>query len=182
MQRLLFVLSIVGCGGCGGPSAEPVDPATLDRESAERAPTVGRTAVTPRAELPTTLAPLLPEHGVYAAGGGVVSPAWRVVVDTDANTIFAGTADQPATPSFGPLAKARTEALSARNKGLLMDLANDAWSEPPPASPPDPVADYDEVLIVLDGDETFYLEGYGPIRRPLAAKAIVELRAAAGLF
>lgn len=41
--------------------------------------------------------------------------------------------------------------------------------------------DYDELVIVADGDDVFFLEGYGPIRRPIAAKAITELRAIAKL-
>ena len=45
----------------------------------------------------------------------------------------------------------------------------------------DPTADYDEIFVVLDGDDAFYLQGFGPIRRPVAAQAIIEFRAAAGL-
>ena len=35
--------------------------------------------VTPRSKLPAAIQPLLPRHGVYVAGGGLVSSAWRVV-------------------------------------------------------------------------------------------------------
>ena len=78
------------------------------------------------------------------------------------------------TPSFGPMDKESTKDLSPRNEQLLMELANAAWTEIPPDEPLDPTVDYDEVFVVVSGDDTFYLQGYGPIRRPLAAKATVN--------
>lgn len=137
--------------------------------------------ITPRSQLPAAIQPLLPKRGVYVAGGGLVSSAWRVVLDLDAKTIYAGSATRARAPSFGPMDKEATKDLSQRNQELLMGLANAAWSEPASKDPPNPTADYDELFIVLEGDDSFYLDGYGPIRQPGAAKAIVELRAAAGL-
>ena len=137
--------------------------------------------VTPRSKLPAAIQPLLPKHGVYVAGGGLVSSAWRVVLDLDAKTLYGGSAAKPNAPSFGPMDKENKKDLSQRNEELLMGLANAAWHEPPSTEPVNPTADYDEVFIVLEGDDTFFLQGFGPIRQPGAAKAIVELRAAAGL-
>ena len=111
----------------------------------------------------------------------LVSSAWRVVLDLDGKTIYAGSRARPNAPSFGPMDKETTKDLSQRNQELLMGLANAAWAEPASKDPPNPTADYDELFVVLEGDDTFYLDGYGPIRQPGAAKAIVELRAAAGL-
>lgn len=136
--------------------------------------------ITPRNKLPPALLPLLPKHGVYIAGGGLVSSAWRVVLDLDAKTLYGGTAAASNAPSFGPMDKESTKELSPRNEQHLMGLAHAAWNEPPSA-PEDATVDYDEVFIVLEGDDTFYLQGFGPIRRPAAAKAIIEFRAAAGL-
>ena len=149
-------------------------------EVAPPTPTTNR-ALTPRSKLPAAIQPLLPRHGIYVAGGGLMSSSWRIVVDTDADTIVAGTDPRVNSPSNGPAPKRSQRALSPRNKVLLTRLAEDAWREPAATTPPDPTADYDEILVVLDGDDAFFLEGYGPIRQPLAAKAIIELRAAAGL-
>ena len=110
-----------------------------------------------------------------------MSSPWRIVVDLDQKLIYIGSSQGANKPSFGKLEKEVTKDLSPRNASHLMGLAHTAWIEPPPTRPADPIADYDEVLIVLEGDDTFYLQGYGPIRRPDAAKLIVELRAAAGL-
>lgn len=156
----------------------PTEPATTDTTPAKppQAP-----AATPRSRLPAAIQPHLPMKGIYAAGGGLVSSAWRVVVDLDRKTIFGGTSQGANTPSFGKLDKEATRPLTPANEKLLWKLAEDARAEPPATTPPRPTADYDEVLVVLDGDEAFYLQGYGPIRQPLAAKAITELRAAAGL-
>jgi len=137
--------------------------------------------ITPRDKLPDVIKPLLPQRGFYAAGGGLVSSAWRVVVDRDLKTIYAGTAAGPNAASFGKMDSEATKPLSQRNDAHLTELAEAAWREPPSKAPPNPTADYDEVLIVVDGESAFFLQGFGPINQPAAAKAIEELRAAAGL-
>lgn len=169
MTRVLVaVLLFAACGDHSAPPpAKPV--ATAQRP------------ITPRSKLPANLIPLVPQHGIYAAGGGLTSTPWRVVVDDDANTLFAGSSKTPNTPSFGKLEKEATQPLSPRNKDYLGKLADDAWREPAPATPPEPIADSDEIVIVCDGDDCFFLEGYGPIKRPAAAKLIEMLRAAGGL-
>jgi len=140
-----------------------------------------RTEVTPRSKLPPAIQSLLPTRGVYIAGGGLVSSAWRVVVDYDKRTIYGGSASEANAPSFGKMPEEATRELSPRNEVHLSKLAEDVWREAPPKEPGDPTADYDEIFVVLDGGDTFYLQGFGPIRRPVAAKAIIEFRAAAGL-
>ena len=52
-----------------------------------------------------------------------------------------------------------------------------SWVErKPPTAPPHPTADYDELLVIGDGKDTFYLDGYGPISQKAAASVIAELR------
>jgi hypothetical protein len=167
MTRLLVALLVVGCGADHPPAATPVAPAVRP--------------LTPREKLPANVAPLVPQRGIYAAGGGLTSAPWRVVIDDDANTVFAGASTQANAPSFGKLEKEQTQPLSPRNKDYFAKLADDAWREPAPTAPADPTADYDELLIVCDAGDCFFLEGYGPIRRPKAAKLIEMLRAAGGL-
>ena len=169
----VVVLGLVLLVGCASDADRP---ATITNTS-----NAMNRPITPRAQLPAAIQPLLPRNGVYAAGGGLLSPAWRVVLDLDAKTIYGGTAQKPNAPSFGAMDREMHKDLSQRNQQLLMGLANAAWAEPPPNQPSDPTADYDEIFVVLEGNDTFFLEGFGPIRRPGAAKAIVELRAAAGL-
>jgi hypothetical protein len=152
-----------------------------DGPSGPQPPVSTQRAITPRSKLPPAIATLLPMHGVYMAGGGLVSTPWRVVVDYDNKTIYGGTSKAANGPSYGAMDKEATRELSPRNEVHLIKLAEDAWRETPPKGPVDPTADYDEILVVLDGDDAFYLQGFGPIRRPLAAKAIIEFRAAAGL-
>jgi len=166
MTRVLVVLLVMAA--CADHSApRPAPPAQRE--------------VTARAELPEKVAPLVPRHGIYAAGGGLTSAPWRVVVDDDANTIYGGASKQQGGSTLGKLDTEQTKPLTPRNKELLGKLATDAWSEPAPGKPADPTADYDEILIVADGDDCFFLEGFGPIRRPAAAHLIEMLRAASGL-
>lgn len=169
MLRLALLAVVIGCST---PAEQPTGPTP---------PVSSQRVITPRSKLPPAIAALLPVHGVYIAGGGLVSTPWRVVVDYDKKTIYGGTSKQANGPSYGAMDKETTRELSPRNEVLLVKLAEDAWRETPPKGPIDPTADYDEIFVVLDGDDAFYLQGYGPIRRPLAAKAIIEFRAAAGL-
>lgn len=166
MTRVLVVLLVMAA--CADQAA-PKPTAPAQRE------------VTPRSKLPAKVAPLVPQHGIYAAGGGLTSAPWRVVVDDDAMTIYGGASKQQGGSTLGKLDTEQTKPLTPRNKELLGKLANDAWSEPRPAQPGEPTADYDEILIVADGDDCFFLEGFGPIRRPAAAHLIEMLRAAGGL-
>lgn len=173
---ILTTLSLVAaCSTTPAPAPQTATSTTTTTS------TTGQRDITPRASLPPALLPLLPKNGIYASGGGLTSPPWRIVVDLDAKTIFVGQSTKPNAPSTGKLEKEAIKELSARNGAYLMGFAHTAWTEAPPSAPSEPMADYDEVLVVLEGDDTFFLEGYGPIRRPEAAKMIVELRAAAGL-
>lgn len=142
-------------------------------------PTADR-RITPRDKLPDVVKPLLPQRGFYAAGGGMVSSAWRVVVDRDAKTIYAGTAEGPNAASFGTMDKETTKPLSQRNDAHLTEICEAAWREAPSKESVG-TADYDEILIIVDGGDAFFLQGFGPILSPAAKKAIEELRAAAGL-
>lgn len=179
LRQLLLVTVGVACSACSGP-AETHDMTTTKPGTKGTEPTT-TLPTTPRSQLPAAILPHLPMKGIYAAGGGLVSSAWRVVVDLDRRTVFGGSSQDANAPSYGKLDKETTRPLSAANEQLLWQLARDAWAEPPSQSPPRPTADYDEILVVVDGDDAFYLQGYGPIRQPRAAKAITELRAAAGL-
>jgi len=171
MTRLLvaLVVATLPLGACAEspPAPKPAAPAARP--------------LTARSKLPANVVPLVPQHGIYAAGGGLTSTPWRVVVDDDANTLFAGASKTANAPSFGKLEKEQTQPLSPRNKDYFAKMADDAWHEPAPATPAEPTADYDEILIVCDADDCFFLEGYGPIKRPAAAKLIEMLRAAGGL-
>lgn len=169
MVRVL-VLAVCVMAACGGDQSPPRTTTNANTRSS-----------TPRSKLPAAIQPLLPRHGIYVAGGGLVSSAWRVVLDLEAKTLYGGSAAASNAPSSGPMDKELRKDLSPRNEKLLMELANAAWTEVPPDEPLDPTVDYDEIFIVVSGDDAFFLQGFGPIRRPLAAKAIVELRAAAGL-
>jgi len=166
MTRVVVALLFLTACGADAPPSKPATPAAR--------------AITPRSKLPANVAPLVPQRGIYAAGGGLTSPPWRVVVDDDANTLFAGSSKTANAPSFGKLDKEQTQPLSPRNKDYFAKLADDAWREAAPAAPPDPTADYDELLITCDHEDCFLLEGFGPIKRPAAAKLIEMLRAAGG--
>jgi hypothetical protein len=165
MTRVLALLLVMACADHGSP--KPAAPAQRE--------------ITAREKLPDKVAPLVPQHGIYAAGGGLTSAPWRVVVDDDAMTIYGGASAQTGGSTLGKLDHEQTKPLTPRNKDFLGKLASDAWTEPAPAAPSDPTADYDEILIVCDGNDCFFLEGFGPIRRPAAAHLIEMLRAAAGL-
>lgn len=168
MRFALVVVVVAGCSDSPSP-AKPAPPTAANRQ------------LTPRDKLPDVIKPLLPQRGYYAAGGGMVSSAWRVVVDRDAKTIFAGTSAGANAASFGKMDTESTKPLSDRNDVHLTELAEAAWREPPSRDRQNATVDYEEILILVDGNDAFYLQGFGPITQPRAAAAIEELRAAAGL-
>jgi len=169
LRRCVFVTAVMSASllACGGAPA-PHQPASSTRQSIARR------------ELPTELQPLVPRHGAVTTGGGVKSPVFRVIVDTDAKTIYTGSAPAGSTLA-GKLPAERTRELTPANEHHLMQLCADAWSEPAPVTAPERVAGYNEYLIVADGDEIFFVDGRGPITRPAAARAIEALRAAGAL-
>jgi len=165
VRTFALVMMLVACGG--SPQPEPSGPVAM------------RKAI-PRNELPTEIQPLVPTRGVYLTGGGASSTVFRVIVDTDAKTIYTGTS--PAgSPLHGKMAEERTRELTPANEQHLMKLCADAWAERAPDAPSDPVEGYDEILVVADNAELFFLHERGPIKRPAAVKAIEALRAAAAL-
>ncbi len=161
--RLVVMLMLVACAANPPPRPRQPDRATVSR-----------------ADVPVAIQKLLPKHGVLLAGGGDKSPVFRIIVDTDAKTIYSGKAP-PETPLHGALADERTRELTPPNEQHLMQLCMDAQSEPAPDVAPERVVGYDEILVIVDGDNVFYLPGRGPITRPHAVKAIEALRAAAAL-
>ena len=161
--RIVLVLMLVACGGSKPPPRRPPEPTDVARS-----------------QVPPEIQKLLPKRGVYLAGGGDKSPVFRVVVDTDAKTIYTGSAPA-ASPLHGAMAEERTRELTPRNEQHLMKLCADALAEPAPKEGPDPVVGYDEFLVIADGDKVFFLRGHGPIKRQRAIKAIEALRAAAAL-
>ncbi len=163
--RIVIVMMLVACSGAPGP--------------APAAPVAMRKTI-PRNELPKDIQALVPAHGVYLSGGGARSTVFRVIVDTDAKTIYTGTSP-PGSPLYGKLADERTRELTPANEQHLMRLCADAWTEPAPAVSDEPVEGYEEVLVVADNAELFFLHEHGPIKRPAAMKAIEALRAAASL-
>ncbi len=166
LGRIVMAVSLVVGSACSSPAPKPKAPAP-------------RTSVS-RRELPPEIQPLIPQHGVYLGGGGEKSEVFHVIVDTDAKTIV--TAKAPAgSPLHGKLADEQSRELTPRNEAHLMKLCADAWAEPPPATEPDPVEGYNEFFVVADGEELFFIEGHGPIKRPKAVTAIEALRAAAAL-
>jgi hypothetical protein len=127
-----------------------------------------------RASLPKALQPLVPAHGIYAAGGGLTSGAWRVVVTLDGD-LRAGSDTKHGASSI-MLADTKHAKLDAAAVADLVTLADRAWREERKANL-HPTADYDELLIVADGDDVFELEGYGPIRGGAAEELVGRLHA-----
>ena len=158
MPRTGCLALVVILVACGHPS-KPVPPRTSK----------------PRASLPQAIQPVLPKRGIYAAGGGLTSSPWRVVVDQDAGTIKAGTAAGANKPSFGPMDKESTATPDAASLKELGALADKTWRE---ERQPNlhPIADYDEIVVLLDGDETFMIQGFGPIRTGAAKELLDRLK------
>jgi len=127
---------------------------------------------------PHTDQSLLPVHGVVVHAWGLRGDS-LIAIDSDANTL------RKVEHLLGEKPRDRTRKLDKRAVEILMAAALEAWDET--ATGPTPSAtDVREDLIVLDGDEAFYLSGK-PIHtlgseatgRPAAARALAAIYRAA---
>jgi len=180
MALAAVAIAVLACQGSrppAGPGAEPrveedgmTAPAAFSKEP--------RTA-TARAELPEAIRPLLPAQGIYAAGGGLTSSGWRVVLSLD-GSLYGGLAKGAGKPSFGPMDEEHRREVGGRELAAVFALADRVWREKREPSL-SPTADYDEVVAIVDGDDAFFLQGFGPIRGGAAAELIERLRKLAGI-
>ncbi len=131
----------------------------------------GERPTLPREKLPKVVQPLLPERGIYAAGGGLTSAPWRIRL-TLAGELRAGTAKSGA--SFADMQESTKKIDEATLRGVL-EVADRAWRE---RREPNlhPTADYDEILIFVDGNDAWLVEGYGPLRGGAAEELVARLR------
>jgi hypothetical protein len=144
--------------------AKPARPATRHPNA------VARTALV----TPDTDPKVLPVHGVVLHTWGLAGDG-MIVIDRDAGTL------RSVKHLMGEKPSDRTRKLDASALDGVMAAAVDAWHET--ATGPTPVAtDVREDLIVLDGDEAFYVSGH-PLStlgadktgRPAAARALAAI-------
>ncbi|HKA90599.1 MAG TPA: hypothetical protein VKE22_23220 [Haliangiales bacterium] len=128
-----------------------------------------------RDKLPKVVQPLLPERGIYAAGGGTISAPWRIRLTLDGE-LRAGAAKAGA--SFADMSETTAKLDEPALRGVL-ELADRAWRE---KREPNlhPTADYDEILIFVDGNDAWLVEGYGPLRGGAAEELVARLRGLSG--
>ena len=135
----------------------------------------GERPTVPRDKLPKVVQPLLPERGIYAAGGGTTSPPWRVTLTLDGDLV-AGAATSAASFADMKTSKKKLDEATLRE---VVTLADRAWREPREA-PAHPTADYDEIVIFVDGKDAWLIEGYGPLVGGAAEALMARLRKLSG--
>ncbi len=112
----------------------------------------------------------LPQHGVVVHSWGMGGDE-LIVVDSDDSTIRVADNLMNKKPSD------RTRKLDETKLEALMTFAFAAWHEDPTGPTPE-ATDIREDLIILDGDEAFYLMGHpisslgGGTGRPAAARVM----------
>ena len=95
-----------------------------------------------------------------------------MVVDLDSRQLFTGVNPRMSSSSFGPMPKHKKIKLRFEDAARIVRMADRVWRAKH-AVPARPIADYQEIIILVDGDEAFYLEGFGPIRSP-EGKALLK--------
>jgi hypothetical protein len=123
----------------------------------------------PRNVVPDEIQALLPWKGLYAAGGGLAAPTWRVVVTLEGD-LRAGSDSRPGASATALVDKKRKK-LPPAVLGDLIALADRAWRDRSARKSP-PSADYAELLVIADGEQVFFLDPKGPL--PGAAARLVE--------
>jgi hypothetical protein len=174
---ILAALSLVACTRTDA-SNNPAAPSSAESSAPAEAPEDDARRTTKLDLVPSTIRPLLPKHGMYAAGGGNKATAWRTVVDLSAETVTTSSSQTVGALWFGKLDHEVTRPITEAEHVELIKLAERAWHEAMPTLT-NPTNDYDEVLVAVDGDDVFFQEGYGPIRPPKAAALVNKLKAIA---
>ncbi|MCA9562014.1 MAG: hypothetical protein KC561_00930 [Myxococcales bacterium] len=172
LRHLASLLALCLPVGVLSAQGEPLEQPALQFDQSPR-PSVTRDT------LPPPIQELLPTRAIYAAGGGLTSSAWRIVIDLDEDTIFLGRSEADNASTVGEMDREYSGAIPPTDLAVLIALADVTWREGYEL-PEDIIADYDEIIVLVDGDDAIMLEGFGPFRAPSAAFDLVEgLRAAA---
>lgn len=135
-----------------------------------------------REQVSAAVRALLPQHGLYAAGGGINSSAWRVIISTDSkppNFTWGTSSTKNASSCDAMMQKNGNGTLSEKDVEKLMKVAEEAKKDQP--AKPLMTMSYDEILVICEGDVCHKLNGYGPIQAKHAAELIKKMRSAAGL-
>lgn len=174
-RQLLIASALVGLGSAASSAvAQPLPclsppPPVLPRFSREP----GR-ITTPRNRIPEAIRRhLTPDVIIFAAGGGLTSTPWRIVVP-QVGYITVRASDEVGAASHGELPLHRRHGVYS-GEGLVR-LADHVWREPrrPTAHP---TTSYGEVLALNDrGAAYFFLDGFGPIRGGAAEQLVANLR------
>ena len=174
---ILAALSLASCSkSSDGPSTATTASAGSDPLAASIS---GPRRNTPLAIVPGTVQPLLPKHGIYAHGGGTATTPWRTIVDLDAGTVTAATSSSVGGLPFDKMEHTSTRPLTDAERTVFTGLSERAWREPMPTLS-HPTGDYGEVLATTDGDDAFYLDGFGPMQPAAAAALVNKLKLIAG--
>jgi hypothetical protein len=171
-RRLLVAGALSGIGIAATALAQPQvclsPPVPVQRFSREP----GRRN-TPLARVPEVIRARLPNQAIYAAGGGLTSEPWRVVLETGGR-MTAGRGDSGG-PSHGSLPITWAATVPFAQVREIVVLGDRAWRED--RSPTrHPTADYDEVLAMRDDGEVFFAQGFGPLRGGAAELLLTRLR------
>jgi hypothetical protein len=135
-----------------------------------------RLEVIKRDTLPNAIGPLVPKNGIYAAGGGLMSSPWRIVLDYDAKQVKFGRDTKVRAPSFAEMAEIGSRAVG--DETLSGVYIADKGLREAEITPSSPVADYSEIVIVCKSDDCVYYNPYGPARAPEAKQLLKVLRGA----
>ena len=180
-RRVLITGALVGGAATAAAMCKPclsvARPEPCLNVAMQRTAEFSRTArpLTAAANVPAALLERTQSVAIYAAGGGLTSTPWRVEIDLYGHCLAArGTS--AGQSSLGHLADQRRTVLLSEALSPIVALADRVWREPREPNT-QPTADYDEVLLFRDGEDLFYLQGFGPIRGGSAQQLIERLRA-----
>ncbi len=111
-------------------------------------------------EIPEPAKSLLPGRGLVFISGGLVSPGTRAVVDIDRKKIDYGLNKGGNSSPYGMLPK--EGAVDIADLDAIISLANAVWASDWDFSNMPPIADFDVILILADGDDYKVIKSYGP--------------------
>lgn len=173
-RELLLAAALAGTAMASAPAvAQPCLSPPMPEPRTRFSPEPGR-RYTPLERVPEVIRTRLQNNSIYAAGGGLTSTPWRVVLSLY-GAVYAGVGDQAGAASHERLTHEWSARISDPELHRIVMVADRAWRE---QQPPNlhPTADYDEVVALRDPSGVFFAQGFGRFRGGALAELVAIVR------
>ncbi len=113
-------------------------------------------------KVPEQAKSLLPKKGIVLIGGGLMSAGSRAVVDIERKVLSFGKNNGANSTPYGKLPDEGSMAITDADFEKIINLANRIWESEDSFYNMPPIADFNAIIILADGQEIKMINSYGP--------------------